>query len=92
MGRIFGTDGARGVANTELSCELGMDIGRALDMVLAQRIVGRRPRVLIGRDTRISGDMLESAVAAGLCSAGADSVLVGVVPTQIGRASCRERV
>ncbi len=81
MGRIFGTDGARGVANTELSCELGMDIGRALDMVLAQRIVGRRPRVLIGRDTRISGDMLESAVAAGLCSAGADSVLVGVVPT-----------
>lgn len=81
MGRIFGTDGARGVANTEISCELGMDIGRALAMLLAQRINGRRPRILIGRDTRISGDMLQNAVSAGLCSAGADSVLLGIVPT-----------
>lgn len=80
MGRIFGTDGARGVANTEISCDLAMDIGRALAMVLTEKS-DKRPRVLIGRDTRISGDMLESAVAAGLCSVGANAELLGVVPT-----------
>ena len=77
MGRIFGTDGARGVANTEISCDLAMDIGRALAMVLTEKS-DKRPRVLIGRDTRISGDMLESAVAAGLCSVGANAELLGV--------------
>lgn len=80
MGRIFGTDGARGVANTEISCTLAMDIGRAVGMVISER-TERRPRILIGRDTRISGDMLQSAVAAGLCSVGADVVLLGVIPT-----------
>lgn len=80
MGRIFGTDGARGVANTEINCNLALDIGRALGMVLSEKSE-RRPVVLIGRDTRISGDMLQNAVAAGLCSVGADSVILGVVPT-----------
>lgn len=80
MGRIFGTDGARGIANTEISCTLAMNIGRATAMVLAERI-GRKPVVLIGKDTRISSDMLEAALTAGLCSVGADVIQAGVLPT-----------
>ena len=80
MGRLFGTDGARGVANSELTCELAMKIGRAAAMVLSDE-QRSRPRVLIGMDTRISSDMLESAIAAGLCSVGADVLLLGVLPT-----------
>ncbi len=80
MGRLFGTDGARGVANTELTCELAMNIGRAAALVLAAHS-HTRPKILIGKDTRISSDMLENALVAGLCSVGADAVLVGVVPT-----------
>ena len=80
MGRLFGTDGARGVANSELTCELAMQIGRAAAMVLAEKDI-HRPRVMIGKDTRMSSDMLESAIAAGLCSVGADVLLLGVVPT-----------
>ncbi len=80
MGRLFGTDGARGVANSELTCELAMQIGRAAAMVLS---VGerKRPRVLIGADTRISSEMLQSAISAGLCSVGADVLVLGVLPT-----------
>lgn len=82
MGRLFGTDGARGVANTEISCELAMQIGKAAAMVLIETSDGsKKPRVLIGMDTRISGDMLESAIACGLCSVGADVLMLGVVPT-----------
>lgn len=81
MGRIFGTDGARGVANSELTCELAMQIGRAAAMVLLENSHGKRPKVLIGKDTRASSDMLESAIGAGLCSVGADVLLLGVVPT-----------
>lgn len=80
MGRLFGTDGARGIANTEISCELAMKIGKAAAMVLTET-TNRRPRVLIGKDTRISGDMLESAISCGLCSVGADVMLLGVVST-----------
>jgi len=80
MGRLFGTDGARGVANTELTCELAMKIGRAAAMVLVDESI-TRPRVLIGMDTRISSEMLECSIAAGLCSVGADVLLLGVVPT-----------
>ncbi len=80
MGRLFGTDGARGVANTELTCEQAMAIGRAAAMVLIE-VEHRRPRVLIGKDTRVSSDMLEAALIAGLCSVGADVHLLGVVPT-----------
>ncbi|MCL2014435.1 MAG: phosphoglucosamine mutase [Oscillospiraceae bacterium] len=80
MGRIFGTDGARGVANTELSCELAMQIGRAAAVVLTAHNT-ERPRVIIGRDTRVSSEMLGSALIAGICSMGADAEILGVVPT-----------
>lgn len=79
MGRLFGTDGVRGIANTELTCERAMAIGRAAALVLSGE--GERPTFLIGSDTRISGDMLTAAVAAGLTSAGADVITLGVVPT-----------
>ena len=80
MGRIFGTDGARGIANTELSCELAMDIGRAAACVLAKTANGK-PKFVIGKDTRISSDMLEAALTAGLLSVGADVLLLSTVPT-----------
>ena len=80
MGRIFGTDGARGVANSELTCELATEIGRAAAAVLA-RHCHERPKFLIGMDTRISSRMLEAALISGLCSVGADVVSLGVVPT-----------
>ncbi len=80
MGRLFGTDGARGVANTELTPELAMNIGRAAAMVLTSDQV-EHPTILIGKDTRRSGDMLEGALVAGLCSVGANVKILGVVPT-----------
>ena len=79
MGRLFGTDGARGIANKELTCELAMNIGRAAAMVLANE--NKHPKILIGKDTRLSSDMLEGALTAGLCSIGADVELLGAVPT-----------
>lgn len=80
MGRLFGTDGVRGIANEELTCERAMQIGRAAAEVLSS---GRRyyPTVLVGMDTRISSEMLASALTAGLCSVGADVIDLGVVPT-----------
>lgn len=80
MGRIFGTDGARGVAGRQLDIELATNIGRAAAMVVADKI-GRQPTFTIGKDTRISSDMLEAAVIAGLCSVGANVIRLGVVPT-----------
>lgn len=80
MGRLFGTDGVRGIANSELTCELAMKIGRAAAMVLTEGRKGKA-KVLIGKDTRLSSDMLESALTAGLCSIGVDVVSLGVVPT-----------
>ncbi len=80
MGKLFGTDGARGVANQELTCELALNIGRAAAFVLAKE-QAKRPKVLIGKDTRASSPMLEAALTAGLCSVGADVLQVGVVPT-----------
>lgn len=79
MGVMFGTDGVRGVANRELSPELAFKLGRAGAYILARR--GPNSRVVIGKDTRISGDMLESALVAGICSAGVDVLKVGVLPT-----------
>ena len=61
MGRLFGTDGARGVANTELTCELAMNIGRAAAMVLTEQS-DKKPVFVIGKDTRLSSDMLEGAI------------------------------
>lgn len=83
MGEMFGTDGVRGVANRELTPELVFQLGRAGAYVLAHHrgSGGVRPRVVIGRDTRVSGHMLEAAMVAGLTSAGADIIRLGIVPT-----------
>lgn len=82
MGRLFGTDGARGVAITELTCETAMNIGRAAALVLTKLGTKRnKARILIGKDTRISSDILEAALIAGITSVGADVELLGVVPT-----------
>ncbi len=80
MGRLFGTDGVRGIANEKLTCELAMDIGRAAAMVLSDN-ARRRPVFVVGMDTRISSGMLCGALTAGLCSVGADVYQLGVVPT-----------
>ena len=80
MGRLFGTDGARGVAITELTCETAMNIGRAAAIVLTKR-TKHKPTIFIGKDTRISSDVLEAALASGICSVGANVQILGVVPT-----------
>jgi phosphoglucosamine mutase len=80
MGKLFGTDGIRGVANQyPITAEMAVRIGRAVAQVFGQR--NGKPRIVIGKDTRISGDMLEHALAAGICSAGGDVLLAGVLPT-----------
>lgn len=79
MGRLFGTDGVRGVANSELTPELAFRLGRAATYHFGQE--HGNPVLIIGRDTRLSGQMLEAALAAGICSAGGQAILVGVVPT-----------
>jgi phosphoglucosamine mutase len=81
MGRLFGTDGVRGLANAELTPELGVAVASAAARVLAERDRSHRPVAVVGRDPRASGEMLEAAVAAGLASAGADVLRVGVLPT-----------
>ena len=80
MGRIFGTDGVRGIANEKLDVELALAISRAAGMIIKNETEGK-PKVIVGRDTRLSGTMLEAAVAAGLSSVGCDVELLGVVPT-----------
>lgn len=81
MGRLFGTDGVRGVANKDLTTELALQIGRAAAMVLIKECKSAKPTVLIGKDTRASGDMLEAALTAGLTSVGCNVLSVGIVPT-----------
>lgn len=80
MGKLFGTDGVRGVANEELTCNIAYRLGQAAATVLTKQ-TNHRPRILIGKDTRISSDMLEAAVTAGICSVGGDVELLGVIPT-----------
>ena len=80
MSRLFGTDGIRGVANTELSPELAFRVGRAGASVLARTSERHRP-VIVGRDTRLSGTMLEASIIAGITSVGRDAVAIGVFPT-----------
>ncbi|EAC5508787.1 phosphoglucosamine mutase [Listeria monocytogenes] len=80
MGKYFGTDGVRGVANSELTPELAFRLGRMGGYVLT-RHVGEHPRVLVARDTRISGEMLESALIAGLVSVGIEVMRLGVIST-----------
>ena len=79
MGRMFGTDGVRGIANAGLSGELAFKLGQASAEVLTGEV--HRAKILIGMDTRISADMLEFAMVAGICSAGADACTLGVIPT-----------
>lgn len=81
MGRLFGTDGVRGLANAELTVELAVRLAGAAAAVLAPRDAERRPVAVVGRDPRASGEMLEAAVTAGLTSAGVDVLSVGVLPT-----------
>lgn len=80
MGRLFGTDGIRGVANTELTPELAFKVGQAGAYVLTEE-THHKAKILVGKDTRISGDMLEAALIAGICSVGAEAISIGVIPT-----------
>lgn len=79
MGKLFGTDGVRGIANTELAPELAFQLGRAGGYVLTKEAA--TPKVLVAKDSRRSGDMLEAALSAGLCSMGAQVFCAGVIPT-----------
>ncbi len=81
MGKLFGTDGIRGVVNAGLDAALAYQVGAAAAFVLAGEKGTGRPRFAIGKDTRISSDLLEGALIAGLCSAGADVLHLGVIPT-----------
>ncbi|MGH4015355.1 MAG: phosphoglucosamine mutase [Pseudonocardiaceae bacterium] len=81
MVRLFGTDGVRGLANADLTPELALAVSGAAARVLAEHDLGHRPVAVLGRDPRASGEMLEAAVTAGLTSAGADVLRVGVLPT-----------
>ncbi|HAR5786177.1 TPA: phosphoglucosamine mutase [Staphylococcus pseudintermedius] len=81
MGKYFGTDGVRGVANKELTPELAFKLGRYGGYVLAHNEDKKHPRVLVGKDTRVSGDMLEHALIAGLVSIGAEVMRLGVIST-----------
>ena len=81
MGRLFGTDGVRGIANESLTPELALQIGRAAAKVLLRESKSSKPTILIGKDTRASGDMLEAALTAGFTSVGCNVLSVGVVPT-----------
>src|SRR5215212_4552612 len=83
MGRLFGTDGVRGLANRDLTAQLAMELSIAAARVLGDvgAFEGHKPRAIVGRDPRASGEFLEAAVVAGLASAGVDVIRVGVVPT-----------
>ena len=80
--KLFGTDGVRGIANREpMMVEMAVNLGRAVAHVLMERKAGKRPRVVIGKDTRLSGYMFENALVSGLCSMGGDALMVGTLPT-----------
>ena len=79
MGRMFGTDGVRGIANSELTADLAFKLGRSGAFVLTES--AHKPKIIVGMDTRISGDMLEAALVSGVLSVGAEAICVGVVPT-----------
>ena len=80
MGKLFGTDGIRGIANEHpMTPEMALNIGRATALTLKKE--NQRPKIIIGKDTRISGDMLEHALVSGICSVGGDAYLAGILPT-----------
>ena len=80
MSRMFGTDGVRGVAGSELTIQLATSLGQAGAFVLTKE-TSHNPTIIVGCDTRISGGMLSNALMAGICSVGANAVYVGVIPT-----------
>ena len=86
MGRLFGTDGVRGMANEVLTAELALDLALAAAQVLSEagEFTGHRPFAVVGRDPRASGEFLEAAVVAGLASAGVDVIRLGVLPDSRG--------
>lgn len=94
MGRLFGTDGVRGIANQDLTNDLAMQIGKAAaEILIKNKNSDNKPTVMIGKDTRASGDMLEAALTAGFCSVGVNVLSVGVVPTPaiaylVGKYNC----
>lgn len=79
MDRLFGTDGIRGIAITDFTCETALQLGKAVATVMCSG--SEKPKIVVGLDTRVSGDVLQAALASGICSVGTDAVLVGVVPT-----------
>ena len=80
MGKLFGTDGIRGIVGKTLTAELAFQMGQSVAVVLQEEL-GRKPLITIGKDTRISSDMLEAALIAGICSVGGDVLLLGTIPT-----------
>ena len=81
MGKLFGTDGIRGIVGENLTADLAFRVGQAVGTVLMEEKGGQRPTVVLGKDTRISSDLLEAALIAGLCSVGSDVKPVGDIPT-----------
>ena len=81
MARLFGTDGVRGEANVTLLPEMAYRLGRAATLYFGKDSEEEQPLIIIGRDTRLSGEMLEAALVAGICSAGGRAMLAGVIPT-----------
>jgi phosphoglucosamine mutase len=80
MGKLFGTDGVRGVANEHpMTAEMAINIGRATAHLFKKK--GHVPKIIIGKDTRVSGYMLENALVSGICSMGVNAIMVGVIPT-----------
>jgi phosphoglucosamine mutase len=80
MGKLFGTDGIRGLANEyPMTMEVAANVGRAIAYLSKKE--GHKPRIIIGRDTRLSGDMFESAIVSGICSMGVNAISVGIIPT-----------
>ena len=80
MGKLFGTDGIRGIVGENLTADLAFRVGQAVTHVLFEE-KGEKPLMTIGMDTRISSDMLEGALIAGICSAGGDVMPLGIIPT-----------
>jgi len=80
MNKLFGTDGIRGIANEHpMTTEIALNVGRAIAYLSKRE--GHTPRIIIGKDTRLSGDMFEGAIISGICSMGVNAISVGVMPT-----------
>ncbi len=86
MGKLFGTDGIRGIVGENLTVELAFHVGQAVAAVLTEE-KGSKPTITIGKDTRISSDMLEAALMAGICSVGGDVMPLGTIPNTGGGVS-----